>query len=272
MRRDGSLPRPADTLVAPAPRSPDADGDGMRLRAPVEHLIALGYAWAYDAIVEGFGPYERLLDEVVALIRRCPGAGDPAATRVLDVACGTGTVARRLAREGYAVVGLDVVKHLVAVARERSRARGGGAVTFHQADVAADPVPGAGTFDVLVSMHTLYWHPRPVELLAGCRRALRPGGHGIILTYARPARVGSTFRRLWAREGPRAALRALRWLLPTALFEALRAHRPRYLSREEFRAALGEAGFEVLEARETFLAGISHLAWVRNPGPVGPEA
>lgn len=267
MRRHGSLARAAGTLVAPPPGSREAAGNGMRLRGPVERLIAVGYAWAYDAIVEGFAPYERLLDEIVALIRRCPGASEPGAARVLDVACGTGTVARRLAREGYAVVGLDTVGRLVAVARQRSLPPGGGPLSFHQLDVAAEPVPGAGTFDVLVSMHTLYWHPRPAELLAGCRRALRPGGHGIILTYGRPARVGPTVRRLWAREGPGAAIRALRWLLPTALFEALRAHRPRYLSREEFQAALREAGFEVLEAREAFLAGISHLAWVRNPGP-----
>jgi len=66
-----------------------------------------------------------------------------------------------------------------------------------------------------------------------------------------------------ARCGWFEAMRSLRWLLPTALFDLFRNVQPRYLSREEFSSALGAAGFEVLEMRETFLAGISLLAWTR---------
>ena len=131
-------------------------------------------------------------------------------------------------------------------------------------DVARDPPPGAETFDALVSMHTLYWHLAPRALLDGCRRALKPGGHAVFLTYSRPARVGRTFREVWKREGCASALRALRWLVPTALFEMLRDFEPRYLTRDEFHAALAGAGFEILESRETFLAGISLLAWVQK--------
>jgi hypothetical protein len=38
------------------------------------------------------------------------------------------------------------------------------------------------------------------------------------------------------------------------------------MAEEEFHRLLTEAGFEILEARRTFLAGISLLAWVR-PSP-----
>jgi hypothetical protein len=55
-------------------------------------------------------------------------------------------------------------------------------------------------------------------------------------------------------------------LVPTALFDLFRGVEPRYLSRAEFDAALHAAGFEILERRETFLAGISLLAWVRPAG------
>jgi hypothetical protein len=59
------------------------------------------------------------------------------------------------------------------------------------------------------------------------------------------------------------AVRALRWLVPTALFEFFRDCEHRYLSEADFRAALERAGFEVLDVRPTFLAGLSHLAWAR---------
>lgn len=238
----------------------------MAIRRVIERLLAVGYGLTYDAVVRGFRPYEALLDEIAGFLARSAPAAGGVSMKVLDVACGTGTVAFRLAREGYTVVGVDAVGHLVGVAEKKRRAGAAPVPLFHHLDVARDPLPGAETFDALVSMHTLYWHPAPEALLEGCRRALKPGGHGIVLTYSRPARVCGTFRQVRARDGLGSALRALRWLVPTALFERLRNFEPRYLSREEFHAALAGAGFEILESRETFLAGISLLAWVRKHG------
>jgi SAM-dependent methyltransferase len=245
--------KPTDSAAAP-----------NLLRGALDRLVAIGYGLGYDAIVRGFPPYESLLDEVTAYIAgaRRPGAA-PGDFRVLDVACGTGTVAARLGREGYRVVAVDTVEHLVAVARRRHRALPN--VSFHHRDVARDPVPEAGTFDVVVSMHTLYWHPNPAGVLEACRQALRPGGRALLLTYGRPARVTRTFRELRTRQGTLAAVRALRWLLPTAAFETFRQYEPQYLSPDQLRDALARAGFEVLDLRETFLAGLSLLAWVRTP-------
>ena len=232
-------------------------------RHTVERLIALGYGSTYDAIVRSFEPYQALLQEVTGFVARSHGGRDCAAVKILDVACGTGTVALELARLGYSVVGLDVVGPLVRIARDRGASAPAARPEFQELDVASDPVPGAGTYDVLVSMHTLYWHPDPLGLLHGCRRALKPGGHAVFLTYSRPARVLSTFREIRAREGTAAALRSLRWLVPTAAFELFRDYEPRYMGQDEFHRALKSAGFEVLEARRTFLAEISLLAWVR---------
>jgi len=249
--------------------------DTMRNRSttqpPVERLIAIGYGLMYDAVVRGFAPYEALLAEIAGLVKRAATPGMPTATRVLDVSCGTGTLAVRLARDGWSVVGVDSVAHLVEVGR-RHHSDSGLSLSFHHADAARDPIPGAGTFDVLVSMHTLYWHPDPKALLAACRRALRPGGHAVFLTYTRPAHVLATFGEVRRQRGWWEALRALRWLVPTALFELFRHVSRRYLGKAEFQAALREAGFEVLEMRETFLAGISLLAWTRiDAGPATPR-
>lgn len=244
--------RPAEPRARPSPG-----------RRAVERLLAVSYGLSYDAVVRGFAPWEALLDEVTGYVARAKGPGASAgAVRVLDVACGTGTVAARLGAEGYQVVALDSVGHLVTVARRRHRRMPN--VAFHHGDVARGPVPGGGTFDVVVSVHTLYWHPDPAGMLAGCHRALRPGGHAVFLTYARPARIARTFREVWAGQGILAAFRALRWLLPTAVFEAFRHYRPQYLDAVGLRAALERAGFEVLEVRPTFLAELSLLAWARS--------
>src|SRR5215813_2500693 len=230
------------------------------VRATTQRLIALGYGLTYDAVVSGFPPYERLLEEVASLIARSAPA--VASSSVLDVSCGTGTVAARLAALGYRVNGADAVGHLVGVARQRWADRGL-PLTFEHRDVAAEPTHWERTFDVVLSMHTLYWHPKPDALLVACRRALKPGGHAIFLTYGRPARVLPTLRQVRARTNGVEALRALRWLLPTAVFEALRHVERRYLNEADFRAAISAAGFEILDVRETFLAGISRLAWAR---------
>jgi len=76
-----------------------------------------------------------------------------------------------------------------------------------------------------------------------------------------------------ARQGRLAALRALRWLVPTVVFEAFRDCDHRYYGASEFHAAIEAAGFEVLETRDTFLAGLSRLAWarVRDDAAARPE-
>jgi 2-polyprenyl-3-methyl-5-hydroxy-6-metoxy-1,4-benzoquinol methylase len=234
-----------------------------RVQQSVERLVAAGYGFTYDVIVGSFQPYQALLHEVRGFIERSHPGTDRASVKVLDVACGTGTVALDFARHGYSVMGLDVVEPLVRIARGR-RAAGPAKLEFEHLDVASDPIPGAGSYDVLVSMHTLYWHPNPQGFLHGCRQALKPGGHAIFLTYSRPARVARTFREVRERQGTGAALRALRWLLPTALFESFRDYEPHYMGQEQFHRVLADAGFDVLEARRTFLAEISLLAWTRS--------
>lgn len=64
-----------------------------------------------------------------------------------------------------------------------------------------------------------------------------------------------------------AGLAALRWLVPTAAFELLRDFEPRYPSRPALRAMIEAAGFDVLEERDAFLAGLCRLVWARASGP-----
>src|SRR5712692_6395296 len=91
-------------------------GDRMPIQSALERVVALGYGVSYDAVVRGFTPYQTLLDEIAALVDRSRSVADASLPlRVLDVSCGTGTVAVRLARDGHAVVGLDAVERLIVV-------------------------------------------------------------------------------------------------------------------------------------------------------------
>jgi SAM-dependent methyltransferase len=237
------------------------------LRHAAERGAAVGYGLAYDAVVSTFPPYRSLLDEVASYadrsVPRRPGRG-PA--RVLDVAAGVGTLAFRLAEAGYAVTGIDPVRRLVDVAQRRRRSRDAATVDFLHVDIGAGSIPWRETFDFAVSLHTLYWHPRPERVLEATRNSLRPGAHALVLNYARPAAVGPTFHQVRIREGTGRAIRALRWLVPTAIFERLRDYTPHFTEPGELRAMVSRAGFEVLEVRRSFLADVSVLAWVRRDG------
>lgn len=96
--------------------------------------------------------------------------------RVLDVACGTGIVARLASREVGAtgsVAGLDVNPAMLAVAR--SAAPTDAAIEWHAADAAAMPLPDASVDAVLCQMG-LQFMPDRRAALREMRRLLRRGG------------------------------------------------------------------------------------------------
>ena len=93
---------------------------------------------------------------------------------ILELGCGTGNDAGRLAREGYSVTAID----LSAEAIERASARFGPGVRFLVADMAM-PLPFSdSSFDAVMSNVALHMFPdrvtRPV--FAEIRRLVRPGG------------------------------------------------------------------------------------------------
>jgi SAM-dependent methyltransferase len=237
---------------------------GRVAREAANAVAAVLYAVAYEAVVDGFRPYEVLVDEIAT---RIEGASRPlgAPVRVLDAACGTGMLATRLAARGHEVVGVDPVERLVRVARARHGAVPRGP-TFFTADIAVEPVPAPGSFDAVISPHTLYWHGDPDRHLAGCRAALRPGGVAAVLTYTEPVHPARLWRRIAREVGLARACASLRWTVPTALFEGVRHVERRYLSPAALRAVIEAAGFEVVSMGRAFLGGISLLALARVDG------
>jgi ubiquinone/menaquinone biosynthesis C-methylase UbiE len=97
--------------------------------------------------------------------------------RVLDVACGTGIVARlaapKVGPHGQ-VTGLDLNPGMLAVARSLSPA-GGAVIDWREGSAVALPFAEA-TFDVVLCQQGLQFFPDRLGVLREMRRVLTPGG------------------------------------------------------------------------------------------------
>lgn len=135
----------------------------------------------YDSVV-AFTTRERAFKQ--ALIRL---AAVKAAERVLDVGCGTGTlaVAIKQAAPEAIVTGLDADEAMLARARRKARL-GGAAVDFVRGDSRALPWAD-NSFDKVVS--SLFFHHLEREdkglTLREILRVLRPGGELLVADWGR---------------------------------------------------------------------------------------
>jgi ubiquinone/menaquinone biosynthesis C-methylase UbiE len=119
-----------------------------------------------------FQPWAELtLDEV----RLSPGDS------ILDIACGTGIVAR-MARErlgaGGSVVGIDISPDMLAVARTVAPD-----IDWREGDAAALPLREGERFDVVVCQQGLQFFPDKPAAAAQMRRALGQGGRLAVATW-----------------------------------------------------------------------------------------
>src|SRR6267378_3774496 len=231
----------------------------------LDRMLSVGYGVVYDAIFERFRPYQDLQAEVLELVEK----GAPAAPRrdvqVLDIGCGPGNFTFVLAEAGFSTIGLEAYGALVELAREKRRAKRLANLAFRHGDLAEGAGGRDGSFDAVVSIHGLYVHPDPLTLLREARRVLKPGGYAVFVNPTRRVGHWSTFREIKNRDGLRAALASLLWLVPNSIFELARMRiGPHYWDESQFAANLNAAGFTVLGTRRTFLNGASVLIWARR--------
>jgi demethylmenaquinone methyltransferase/2-methoxy-6-polyprenyl-1,4-benzoquinol methylase/phosphoethanolamine N-methyltransferase len=111
-----------------------------------------------------------------------PASGE----KVLDVGCGTGTLAIAIRSKvgAGAVHGIDASPEMIHVAKEKS-AKGGGDVDFQVALVEAIPFPDA-SFDLVTSSLMLHHLPENLKAkgLLEIRRVLKPGGRFMAMDFA----------------------------------------------------------------------------------------
>ncbi|BBA96471.1 hypothetical protein RVR_1787 [Actinacidiphila reveromycinica] len=96
---------------------------------------------------------------------------------VLDLGCGTGSLALLAAADGHRVTAVDRSERMVALARAKlsgTRAR------VLVGDAARPPV-AAGGFDVVLVRHVLWALPDPEEVLRRWADLLRPGGRLVLV-------------------------------------------------------------------------------------------
>lgn len=106
-------------------------------------------------------------------------AGIAPGERVLDVATGTGIVARAAEQAGASVTGLDLNPGMLSVARRHSDR-----IAWIQGDAAALPF-GEAAFDAVLCQFALMFFPDRAAVLSQMLRVLKPGGRLAVAVFDR---------------------------------------------------------------------------------------
>jgi SAM-dependent methyltransferase len=137
-------------------------------------------SWEQILATRNWGRYPP--EELVRFIARTfPNAEERRALRVLEVGCGPGPNLWYLAREGFAISGIDGSATAIDLARKRLKAEGLQA-TLQKADLKVGnfaKLPWADSvFDVVIDIEAIYANQPSVikSVLSEIKRVLKPGG------------------------------------------------------------------------------------------------
>jgi ubiquinone/menaquinone biosynthesis C-methylase UbiE len=139
----------------------------------------------------------------------------PSGARVLEVAPGPGYLAIELARRGYEVVGLDISKSFVDIARQNA-ARAGVAIRFEHGDAAHMPFRD-GSFDFAVCTAAFKNFSDPVGALDEIHRVLKPGGRASIIDLRKDASPAAIREEIRGMNLSRLNAALVRWTFQTLL-------------------------------------------------------
>jgi ubiquinone/menaquinone biosynthesis C-methylase UbiE len=225
--------------------------------------------WAYHfrvvhrGQIPGIGQWDDdLVEMIVEVLALQPGH------RVLDLACGSGDHARRLARRGLEVVGVDIAPSLIAHCRRKATEEGLTGVSFEQGDMRE--LAYEGEFDAVLLLSGsfgVFDDTTNRDVLARMARALRGAGEGpggrILIDVSDPARmVVRPPRRSWSHYAGGYSLRTSWWEPETCTYvsefmfidadgvlnAAAEPERIRVYSLPEWRALFDEVGLTATHA------------------------
>ena len=158
------MPTPS---IAPALHAtPHAEAGASSFARKARFWDRIAPKYAAEPIADMAG-YETTLQRVQALL--------PPAADVLEVGCGTGSTAMRLAPFTGRMLATDVAPGMIAIARERLAAQPVPQLGFALADANA-PGQGQGAYDVVLAFSMLHLVEDLDHALKLLVQALRPGG------------------------------------------------------------------------------------------------
>jgi ubiquinone/menaquinone biosynthesis C-methylase UbiE len=200
--------------------------------------LVLHWAARYDLLVwlVTFGRERAFREKLVRLARLEPGES------VLDVGCGTGTLAiaaKRQVGPAGLVTGLDASPEMIARACRKTK-RAGLEVTFQEGPAQALPFPDA-QFDAVLMTVMLHHLPRKARQQAAgeARSVLKPGGRVLAVEF-----------------GPASEKKGI----------LAHLHRHGHISPRETSALLSEAGLGIVESGDV---GTGNLHFVLAVAPGG---
>ena len=148
---------------------------------------------ARHSVVWSTGPYERisatiadLQDELITCLEPGPGV------RWLDSATGTGETAKRAARAGAEVVGVDIAPALIETARQEA-AEEGLEIQYDVGDVEALPYEDA-SFDVISSSCGVMFAPDHAAVARELARVCKPDGRIGLACWTPDSTLAEIFR------------------------------------------------------------------------------
>ena len=169
--------------------------------------------WAYHyrvmhrGQIPGIGQWDDdLVEMIVQVLGLQPG------DHLLDLACGSGDHARRLARRGLNVLGVDIAPSLVAHCREKAAEEGLTTARFEQGDMR--DLAYQGQFDatlLLSGSFGFFDDATNREVLVRIARGLKSGGQLLIDVFDPTQMVVRPVRRSWSRYGDGYGLRTAWW-------------------------------------------------------------
>jgi 2-polyprenyl-6-hydroxyphenyl methylase/3-demethylubiquinone-9 3-methyltransferase len=185
---------------------------------PLHRINPLRLAWLRDTAARHF-------DRDGRAIRPFEGLS------LLDIGCGGGLLSEPLARQGFAVTGIDPAGENVAIAAAHAAEAG---VTVDYRAQTAETLLGEGAgFDVVLAMEVIEHVPDPAAFVATAARLVKPGGLLMVSTINRTKRAFAL-----------AILGAeyiLRWLpVGTHSWD-------RFVTPEEFSGFIRDNGLDVFE-------------------------
>ncbi|MDX8512695.1 class I SAM-dependent methyltransferase [Mesorhizobium captivum] len=205
--------------------------------------IVLHRAAAYDMLarVLTFGREGRFREFMLRLAKLQPGEA------VLDVACGTGTLAiaaKRRVGSGGSVTGIDASTEMIERARAKAR-RSGLDLTFVKGTAQELPFED-GQFDIVTGTLMLHHLSKPTRsaFFREVERVLKPGGRLLLIDFSRPVRKSR---------------------LP-------RLHRHGHSDMNVVGKLLAESGFKISDSGAVGTKKLNYISAVTNKEPGGHES